>query len=219
MRVASTSASSRLKQVHGKQVHGKQVHRREPQQERAALRRAKLLAAAERLIGEVGYEAVTMTAIAEQAGASIGTLYDYFPDKTAIAVALKTQYVERGDAHWKELLSRAKEMTRDELAELFVEGALELVKELPAYLELMGAPVMYTRSSSLRRPLRKSVVGALQAMKPKLADERAYIYAEVIVQLIKGMLTVYREAAPRERVKVAEEFRRLFRLYLMETLG
>ena len=214
MRVASTSASSRLKQV-----HGKQVHRREPQQERAALRRAKLLAAAERLIGEVGYEAVTMTAIAEQAGASIGTLYDYFPDKTAIAVALKTQYVERGDAYWKELLSRAKEMTRDELAELFVEGALELVKELPAYLELMGAPVRYTRSSSLRRPLRKSVVGALQAMKPKLADERAYIYAEVIVQLIKGMLTVYREAAPRERVKVAEEFRRLFRLYLMETLG
>jgi len=203
MRMASTSASSR----------------RKPQQERAALRRAKLLEAAERLIAEQGYDGVTMTAIAEQAGASIGTLYDYFPDKTAVAVALKTGYVERGDAYWKELLSGAKEKTRKELAELFVDGALELVRELPAYLELMGAPVMYTRSSSLRRPLRQSVVGALQAMKPKLSDEKAFIYAEVIVQLIKGMLTVYREAAPREREKVAEEFRRLFRLYLMETLG
>jgi len=203
MRVASTSANAR----------------REPQQERAALRRAKLLEVAERLIGASGYEAVTMTAIAEQAGASIGTLYDYFPDKTAIAVALKMQYVVAGDAYWKELLSRAEEMTREQLAELFVEGALELTKQLPAYLEMMGAQVAFTRSQSLRRPLRKSVVGALQAMNPKLVEERAFIYAEVIVQLIKGMLTVYREAAPKERESVTEEYKKLFRLYLMETLA
>ena len=203
MRVASTSANAR----------------REPQQERAALRRAKLLEVAERLIGALGYEAVTMTAIAEQAGASIGTLYDYFPDKTAIAVALKTQYVEQGDAHWKALLSHAEGMTRGQLAELFVEGALELTKKLPAYLALMGTQVAYTRSQSLRRPLRKSVVGALQAMNPKLGEDRAFVYAEVIVQLIKGMLTVYREAAPKERESVTEEYKKLFRLYLMETLA
>jgi len=203
MRVASTSASSR----------------RKPQQERAALRRAELLDAAERLIAELGYEGVTMTAIAERAGASIGTLYDYFPDKMAIAVALKTQYVAAGDAHWKELLRPAAEMTREQLAALFVEGALGLVKELPAYLELMGAPVTYTRSQSLRRPLRRSVEGALRAMNPKLEEERALICAEVIVQLIKGMLTVYREAAPKERESVAQEYKKLFRLYLMETLG
>jgi AcrR family transcriptional regulator len=203
MRMASTSASSR----------------REPQQERAALRRAKFLKVAERLIAELGYEAVTMTAIAEQAGASIGTLYDYFPDKQAIAVALKMEYVAQGDAHWKALLSDAAGMTREELAALFVEGALELVKLLPAYLELMGSAVAFTRSQSLRRPLRRSVVGALLAMKPKLGEERAFICAEVIVQLIKGMLTVYREAAAKEREKVAEEYKKLFRLYLVETLG
>ena len=160
-----------------------------------------------------------MTAIAEHAGASIGTLYDYFPDKSALAIALKTQYVEKGDAHWKALLSHAEEMTREQLAELFVEGALELTKKLPAYLALMGSQVAYTRSQSLRRPLRKAIVGALQAMHPKLPEERAFIYAEVIVQLTKGMLTVYREAAPKERGKVAEEFKKLFRLYLMESLA
>jgi len=117
------------------------------------------------------------------------------------------------------LLSRAEEMTREQLAELFVEGALELTNQLPAYLELMGAQVAFTRSQSLRRPLRKSVVGALQAMNPKLVEERAFIYAEVIVQLIKGMLTVYREAAPKERESVTEEYKKLFRLYLMETLA
>jgi AcrR family transcriptional regulator len=204
MRVASTSANPR---------------RREPQQERATLRRAKFLEVAAGLIGQLGYEAVTMTAIAEQAEASIGTLYDYFPDKTAIALALKIQYVEESDAHWKALLSRPAGMTQEELAELFVEGALTLVKERPAYLALMGGPVPYTRSPSLRRPLRKTIVGALRTMNPSLAEDRAFIYAEVIVQLIKGLLTVYREAAPRERERVAEEFKKLFRLYLVETLS
>lgn len=183
------------------------------------MRRAKLLGAAERLIAEVGYEGVTMTAIAELAGASIGTLYDYFPDKVAVAVALKTEYVAEGDAYWKELLGEAEGMTREELAEVFVEGALELTKKLPAYLELMGSQVAFTRSASLRRPLRKTIAGALVGMNPKLEEERALVYAEVIVQLIKGMLTVYREAGAREREKVTGEYRKLFRLYLVETLG
>jgi hypothetical protein len=40
----------------------------------------------------------------------------------------------------------------------------------------------------------------------------------VIVQLIKGLLSVYREAAPKQREQVTAEFKRLFRLYLMGIL-
>jgi AcrR family transcriptional regulator len=173
---------------------------------------------AARLIGQLGYEAVTMTAIAEQAEASIGTLYDYFPDKQAIALALKAQYTEEADAYWKALLRNPAGLTRAALADLFVEGALMLVRDRPAYLPLMGASVAYSRSHSLRRPLRKTIVGALQTMNPKLAEDRAFITADVIVQLIKGLLTVYREAAPKEREKVTQEFKKLLRLYLMESL-
>ncbi len=159
-----------------------------------------------------------MTAIAEQAKASIGTLYDYFPDKQAIAVALKIQLTEQADARWKVLLSNPAGIPKAALADLFIEGALTLVRELPAYLPLMGAPVAYTRSASLRRPLRKTIVGALQTMNPSLPDDRAFITAEVIVQLIKSLLTLYREAAPKERAQVAEEFKKLMRLYLVEAL-
>jgi AcrR family transcriptional regulator len=159
-----------------------------------------------------------MTAIAEQAGASIGTLYDYFPDKQSIALALMAQYTEETDEEWKALLHDPQSLTRKALADLFVEGALRLVHERPAYLPLMGAPVAYTRSQSLRRPLRKAIVSALKAMNPKLTDSRAFINAEVIVQLIKGLLSVYRETVPKEREKVAEEFKKLMRLYLLESL-
>jgi AcrR family transcriptional regulator len=173
---------------------------------------------AARLIGQLGYEGVTMTAIAEQAEASIGTLYDYFPDKQAIALALKAQFTEEADAHWKALLCNPKGLTRAALANLFVEGALTIVREQPAYLPLMGASVAYTRSHSLRRPLRKTIASALRTMNPKLPEAGAFLSAEVIVQLIKGLLTVYREASPKDRDKLAEEFKKVMRLYLMESL-
>ena len=159
-----------------------------------------------------------MTAIAEQAGASIGTLYDYFPDKPSIALALMTQYTEETDEQWKALLHESHSLTRTALADLFVEGALRLAHERPAYLPLIGAPVAYRRSQSLRRPLRKTIVRALRTMNPKLTDDRAFIHAEVIVQLIKGLLSVYREAIPKERERVVEEFKKLMRFYLLESL-
>ncbi len=182
------------------------------------MRRAKFLEVAALLIAELGYDAVTMTAIAKQAHSSIGTLYDYFPDKKAIALSLKQQYTMEADAHWKTLLSDPKRLTRAELANLFVEGALTLVRDRPAYLPLLGAPVLYSRSTALRQPLRKTIAGALQTMNPRLLHDRAFTHAQVIVQLIKGLFSVYREAAPKEREQVVEEFKKLFRLYLMEIL-
>ena len=59
-----------------------------PQQERAARTHQLFLDTAERLFVEVGYDAMTMTAVAERAGTSIGALYRWFPDKTAVAAAL-----------------------------------------------------------------------------------------------------------------------------------
>lgn len=48
---------------------------------------AILDACAEGLIGR-GYDALTTNAISERAGVSIGTLYEYFPNREAIAAAL-----------------------------------------------------------------------------------------------------------------------------------
>ena len=59
-----------------------------PQQERSERRLAAFLDAAAALFAEVGYEAATMTEIAERSGSSIGALYNYFPDKQSIAFTL-----------------------------------------------------------------------------------------------------------------------------------
>jgi AcrR family transcriptional regulator len=54
-----------------------------------------MLDACAALINEVGYEQVTTTLIARRAGVAIGSLYQFFPDKTAVASALVDRNVER----------------------------------------------------------------------------------------------------------------------------
>jgi hypothetical protein len=63
--------------------------RREPQLERGERRVVQLLETAAVVLAESGYEAATMTEVANRAGASIGTVYQYFPNKEALVQATK----------------------------------------------------------------------------------------------------------------------------------
>jgi AcrR family transcriptional regulator len=62
--------------------------RKLPRQERAAATVAAILEAAAVILETGGFDAYTTNAIAERAGASIGSLYQYFPNKNALTRAL-----------------------------------------------------------------------------------------------------------------------------------
>jgi AcrR family transcriptional regulator len=68
---------------------GISINRRIPQQERGGRRVRELLEAGASEFAEVGYDAATMKAIAKRAGASIGAVYQYFPNKESVVSALR----------------------------------------------------------------------------------------------------------------------------------
>lgn len=68
--------------------------RRQPKQARSQERVKQILDVAEQLFVETGYDATTTRAIAAQAGVSVGSLYQFFPDKEAILKALAIQYMQ-----------------------------------------------------------------------------------------------------------------------------
>ena len=72
--------------------------RRIPTQKRARDRVEKILSVALQLIAEKGSEAMKMSEIVELADVSFGSLYQYFPDKTAIIRTLAERFNERGHA-------------------------------------------------------------------------------------------------------------------------
>ncbi|HWH25654.1 MAG TPA: TetR/AcrR family transcriptional regulator [Pseudolysinimonas sp.] len=69
--------------------------RNEPVQARSTARLAALLDAAAEVISEIGYERLTTAMVAERAGASIGTVYRYFPDRIAVLQSLAARNLER----------------------------------------------------------------------------------------------------------------------------
>jgi AcrR family transcriptional regulator len=69
--------------------------RRIPRQARAAETVAAILEAAAQILEAGGLSAFTTNAVAERAGVSVGTLYQYFGDKTAILLSLAQQEFEK----------------------------------------------------------------------------------------------------------------------------
>lgn len=68
--------------------------RKSPSQERSRQTVQRILDAAARVFHEQGYTGATTNDIADEAGVSIGSLYQYFPNKDALLVALTRRHIE-----------------------------------------------------------------------------------------------------------------------------
>src|ERR1700758_1047691 len=92
------------------------VAARAPRRARGQLRVEALLAAAAEVFAVKGFDAATMTEIAAQSESSIGSLYQFFRTKEAVADALVR---EQMDALWRRLdglAERASTLSTTELA-------------------------------------------------------------------------------------------------------
>lgn len=111
--------------------------RKKPQQERSIQRLEAILAATRRLVVEKGMDGLKMTEIAEAAGISIGSLYQFFPEKAAVIRALHDVYTTRVEEGTQRLFSRvsslAEAMTTLDRA---VDGFYEAFQRDPIYLPI-----------------------------------------------------------------------------------
>jgi AcrR family transcriptional regulator len=67
----------------------------EPVQVRSAARIDTLLDAAAAVVDDTGFDRLTTAMVSERAGASIGTVYRYFPDRIALLQGLRDRAVQR----------------------------------------------------------------------------------------------------------------------------
>ncbi|GAS96855.1 TetR family transcriptional regulator [Mycolicibacterium canariasense] len=77
-------------------AEGQLQPRKRPRQRRSELTRDRILDAAVAVFSEYGYARGTTNRIAASADVSIGSLYQYFPNKDAIVVELASRHLDAG---------------------------------------------------------------------------------------------------------------------------
>ena len=179
---------------------------------------ADLLEAAAAVIAEAGYEAATLTAVAERAGASIGSLYQYFPDKAAVARALAEQYGAELADQWQPLVAEAASLAIGPLVDRMFDVVLGFAAERPAFLPLVAAGGDYRHAPAARGRLRGNIAALLRAHRPTLSPADAARVAEVAVQILKGMNRLFDGLTEADRQAFAGEFRLVLLSYLRARL-
>jgi AcrR family transcriptional regulator len=185
-----------------------------PKRQRGRLRVEAIMDAAAALFAEKGYDATTMTEIAEQASTAIGSLYRFFPNKEVLAEALLGRYWELLDEGLAEIAGRAAALTPAALADALVDLYLGYRAHRAAVIALIDiGNAGSARRSQLRAALRSRIAAILCAANPQLDAARAERMAVMVLYLLKSIHR-FAEEPIEARDSLIDETRLLARLYL-----
>lgn len=194
----------------------KKVPRR---QARGKERIAQLLRAAGEVFAEAGYENATTNAIAARAGVSPGTLYQFFPNKQAMAEALAIDYAEKNRSLHETVfdVSVARIPLR-ELIDKTVDPFLAFRRNAPGFEALFTGSVvsreLAERSRVLHEQMKQRLARLIEVRGPWLDTETIQTCAETSVQIVKGLLPLAITGSVEAREKGARELKLVLERYL-----
>jgi len=186
-----------------------------PKRARGVRRVEELLDAGAMLFAEQGYDATTMTQIAQRAGASIGSLYQFFPSKELLAEALFSRYVQRVASQLEDLAKRAPGLSAARLADRLVDLMLDVRWDRDAAAALSSSVAgIVERRKPLRGATRRQIAAILRAANPKLAQKAAAAAAVIIAHVLKMVPVLAKEQEEGGQALVAQA-RKMLAAYLL----
>ncbi len=99
--------------------------RKIPRQSRAQATVRAIVEATAQVLTQGGFEAMTTARVAERAGVSVGSLYQYYPNKQALAAAVVDHYGEVFAARFAEAVAAGPDETLAEAVDALVATAFE----------------------------------------------------------------------------------------------
>ncbi|TPG34700.1 TetR/AcrR family transcriptional regulator [Mycobacterium hodleri] len=166
--------------------------RRRPLQDRSRATVSFVLEAAAQLFSESGYHAVTTNAVAERAGVSIGTLYQYFANKDDLLMALLEHHV----AAAKTAISTAlRDLPASDVRSVIAELVRFTLAHNTAHPDLGMLMQRYAPRSTLlqdhlsetRRLIADAILNRLQATRRSLSERELRLRAELAARVIEQL--------------------------------
>jgi AcrR family transcriptional regulator len=177
-----------------------------------------LLDVAAQVFAEVGFEAATTNAIAARAGMSPGSLYQFFPNKDAIAEALADRFVERLRETQAVFGPEIEYLPLDELIDHVFDPLVAFHIAHPGFQALFTGSMVSPRLAAAVQSFLKAVVGRAEAMfavrAPRLTPERRARCARVSVELVRALLPLVVASDLADRDAMVAELKAAQRGYL-----
>jgi AcrR family transcriptional regulator len=146
-----------------------------------------ILDAVIRLLKRSGASAITTNSIAEAAGVSIGSVYQYFPNKRAIFIALHERHIEQVDRVLQRKISESAGEPLDRLVSHLMDGMIEVHASDAELAVLLDSEVPHradgAREFSLRlhEPLQKALAPHTESLGGAVElDLRAFLLGNML---------------------------------------
>jgi AcrR family transcriptional regulator len=171
------------------------------------------------LINEVGYEGITTSALAKQAGISVGSLYQFFANKDAVLQALAERYVEKM-AQMQEMMFTADSVYAplpvliDRSVDLWVEYAQAHPGFHQIFESAWVSPELQTVVQTLKARLAANIEMIIGLKAPGMAQADRAIPAQIMMYLVKGVLGAVETTPADSRATLVKEFKRAGVAYL-----
>jgi AcrR family transcriptional regulator len=194
-----------------------------PTQARSRERLRRVLDAADEVLAAEGAGAFTTTRIAEVAGIPVGSVYHYFPDKSAIVEALAVHYwhgfadlvTAAADADERAPLADPAGAVLDALAAGF--------RARPGFRALWYGGLRSERVRDVTRPTREAIAGAIERILavhwPATAVADRMTAARMVVIAGDGLLREAFRASPDGDPLVLAEGQAMVDAYVEARLG
>jgi AcrR family transcriptional regulator len=165
--------------------------RKQPIQARSRQTVAAILQATAQVLMTNGYDGTTTNLVAEKAGVSIGSLYEYFPNKESLVAALASVHVAELMARVDAVLSMPIDETLRAVVAALIRAGLDAHRIDPALHKVLveQVPRIGTLAASLdiSSVLQRKIEGDLRRRAPRLPAARVRMIALVLETCIEAL--------------------------------
>jgi AcrR family transcriptional regulator len=193
--------------------------RKKPQQERSRAMVERILVAGQDVLLREGHDRFSTNRVARQAGISPGSLYQYFPDKRAILVAVVDRHAEQLSARLTSVLADHLDKPGPELVRATLDGLMDALTENVEFVRLVGEELPRAQLGA-RTAATEQRIGDLVAAYLRINQAASRVHdpgtsAWMLVRMVEHLSVQYvLESPPIARDVFVEELAVLVLSYL-----
>ncbi len=192
---------------------------RAPQRQRGRERVAALQAAAAQLFVEKGFDGTTMTEIAARAGASIGSLYLFFPTKQVLAQTMLAELADEVSVLLDGLLVASRGWAATRIADSVFDELSRFLGNHPEYAVLIDVRGDNSLRQTVRTRRRSQIAALFAQAEPKLPEGQPERLAVIVPELMRLNMVLSGDGTLAARDAMIAELRAMLRHHLERSDG